>query len=164
MNLRVPQNAGNFLTSWGTVSFSSLRLVLRSNALRFCRHSVDCKFFQALREPQNKSHLMEASVEFQVECYWRWVEFCVASWLLLEMSFEVDVRGWPRDRCCSPSDGCRSSSGLNTSFAAERRSSTDWPSAGHSYDVAWGHRRLCGPTDKAVYLTFAAAVRTVYWL
>lgn len=75
------------------------------------------------------------------------------------MSFEVDVRGWPRDRCCSPSDGCRSSSGLNTSFAAERCSSTDWPSAGHSYDVAWGHRRLCDPTDEVFHLTFVPAVR-----
>jgi hypothetical protein len=41
-------------------------------------------------------------------------KFKISSWVWLELSAEVDVRGWPRDWCCSPTDQCRSSSGLNT--------------------------------------------------
>jgi hypothetical protein len=166
MNLQLPQKAGSFLTSWETVSFSSLHLMLGSNTLCFCVHSADCPFLQTVREPGNISCTWwrrvqsfklsvtgdELSLAFQVDYYWRWASRSTSE-------------GDQETGACSPSDGCRSSSSsseLNTSFAAERCSNTDWPSAGHSYDVAWGHIRLCDPTGKVVYLTFAPAVRTDY--
>jgi hypothetical protein len=46
MNLRVPQNAGNFLTTYGTVSFSEKIMLhgIRVHSLHFCVSKTFCKW------------------------------------------------------------------------------------------------------------------------
>jgi len=54
MNLRVPYNAGNFLTSWELVSFSRTVLLCCTEWVRSCVRNFLWRNFLATRNVQNR--------------------------------------------------------------------------------------------------------------